>query len=46
MLKKIQPPLWLKLDPDKMEAEILGHPTLDMAAPPAELQSIFEYYSK
>jgi small subunit ribosomal protein S4 len=45
-LKKAQPPLWLKLDPDKIEAEVIGYPTIDMAAPPAEIQSIFEFYSK
>jgi len=46
ILKKIQPPLWLMLDPEKMEGEVIGYPTIDMAAPPAEIQAIFEFYSK
>lgn len=46
ILKKIQPPLWLKLDPEKMEGEVIGYPTIDIAAPPAEIQAIFEFYSK
>ncbi|MDD5220999.1 MAG: 30S ribosomal protein S4 [Candidatus Paceibacterota bacterium] len=45
-LKKIQLPLWLKLDPEKIEAEVIGYPTVDIAAPPAEIQAIFEFYSK
>jgi len=44
--KKVQPPLWLKTDVDKLEAEVIGYPTIDMAAPPAEIQTIFEFYSK
>lgn len=46
LLKKYQPPAWLKLDADKLEAEVIGEPTLLEAAPPAELSTIFEFYSR
>lgn len=45
-LKKYKTPAWLKLDAAKMEAEVIGVPTLDEAAPPAEISTIFEYYSR
>jgi len=46
LLKKYQPPAWLKLDPEKIEAEVIGAPNLIEAAPPAELSTIFEFYSR
>jgi len=45
-IKKYRPPAWLKLDPEKFEAEVMGEPNLVEAAPPAELSTIFEYYSR
>ncbi len=45
-LKKYQPPVWLKLDAENLQAEVIGAPTLIEAAPPAELSTIFEYYSR
>jgi small subunit ribosomal protein S4 len=45
-LKKHQPPSWLKLDPKKFEAQVIGEPSVEEAAPPAELSSIFEFYSR
>ncbi|HDL74793.1 MAG TPA: 30S ribosomal protein S4 [bacterium] len=45
-LKKQQFPLWLKFDLKKLEAEIVGSSTLEEAAPPSEISSIFEYYSR
>jgi len=45
-LKKHNPPLWLKLYPEKMEAEVVGEPSIEEASPPAEISSIFEFYSK
>ena len=45
-LKKYQPPPWLKLDKGKLEGEVVGEPTLEEAKPPAELSSIFEFYSR
>lgn len=45
-LKKHQLPSWLKLDIDRFEGEIIGEPSSEEAAPPAEISSIFEYYSR
>jgi len=45
-LKKHQPPSWLKLDVSKMKGEVIGVPSLEEASPPAEISSIFEFYSK
>lgn len=46
VLKKYQEPSWLKLDKAKLEGEIAGLPTLEEASPPAEISSIFEFYSR
>lgn len=46
VLKKHSPPSWLKLDAGKFSGEVIGLPTLEETAPPAELSSIFEYYSR
>jgi small subunit ribosomal protein S4 len=46
LLKKYQPPAWLKLDSEKLEGEVIGVPSLEIAAPPAEIPAIFEFYSK
>jgi len=46
IIKKGQVPSWMKFDPEKMEAHIAGIPTVQEAMPPAELASIFEFYSK
>ncbi|MEK7503808.1 MAG: 30S ribosomal protein S4 [Patescibacteria group bacterium] len=45
-IKKYQPPAWLKLNPEKLEGEVVGAPNLIEAAPPAELSTIFEFYSR
>lgn len=45
-LKKRKAPLWIKVDPVKLEVEIIGQANLEEAAPPAEISSIFEFYSK
>lgn len=45
-LKKNKPPSWLKINPDKLEGEVVGEPNLAEAAPPAEISSIFEFYSR
>jgi len=46
LLKKHRPPAWLKLDVEKIEGEVVGPPNLAEAAPPAEISTIFEYYSR
>lgn len=45
-LKKHKAPSWIKLDATKMEAEIVGQPSMEDMVPPAEISSIFEFYSK
>ncbi len=46
LFKKHTPPTWLKLDSKKLTVEVTGAPTLEEAAPPAEVSAIFEYYSR
>jgi len=46
LLKKHTPPVWLKLDSEKLTVEVTGTPTLEEAAPPVEVSAIFEYYSR
>jgi len=45
-LKKHQAPSWLRLDPDKKEGEVMGKPVLEEVSPPADILSIFEFYSR
>ena len=46
ILKKYKAPSWVKLNPEKLEGEIVGEPSLEEAAPPAEISAIFEFYSR
>ncbi len=46
LLKKHKSPSWLKLNIEELEGEVIGEPNLEEAAPPAEISSIFEYYSR
>ncbi len=46
ILKKIQPPSWLKLDKEKFSGEVIGEPSLEEAGVPAEIPSIFEFYAR
>jgi small subunit ribosomal protein S4 len=45
-LKKRKAPSWIKIDQEKLEAEIIGQANLEETTPPAEISSIFEFYSK
>lgn len=45
-LKKHQAPTWIKFNPDKLEAEITGEPSLEEASLPGEILAVFEFYSK
>lgn len=45
-LKKHKSPTWLELDAAKLEGKVIGEPNLEEAAPPAEISSIFEFYSR
>jgi len=46
VLKKHKTPSWLELDIKKFEGKVRGEPTLEEAAPPAEIPAIFEFYSR
>lgn len=46
ILKKHTPPSWLSLEAEKLEGKVKNLPTIEEAAPPAEISSIFEFYSK
>jgi small subunit ribosomal protein S4 len=45
-LKKQKTPSWLTLDAEKLEGKVVGLPSFEEAAPPAEISSIFEFYSR
>jgi len=45
-LKNHQVPSWLSFNIEKFEAKVTGSPNLEEAAPPAEVSSVFEFYSK
>ncbi len=45
-LKNYQVPEWIKMDKVKMEGQIVGPTNLEQTAPPAEISSIFEFYSR
>ncbi|PIS38726.1 MAG: 30S ribosomal protein S4 [Candidatus Nealsonbacteria bacterium CG08_land_8_20_14_0_20_43_11] len=45
-LKKKPAIAWLALNAEKVEAEVIGEPTFEEAAPPADISLIFAFYSK
>lgn len=45
-LRKEDIPSWLSLDLRKKEAKVVGNPSLEEAAPPAEVSAVFEFYSR
>jgi len=44
--QKIQIPSWIQFNVKKMEGKIIAEPSLEEALPPAEILSVFEFYSK
>lgn len=46
ILKKQKPPSWIELNSEKLEGKIIGEPSLEEAVSPAEVSSIFEFYSR
>jgi len=46
ILKKYKSPPWIEIDIEKLEGKIVGEANLEEAAPPAEISSIFEFYSR
>ncbi len=45
-MKKTKIPSWLEADLEKIEVKVVGEPVFDEAQPPAEISTIFEYYSR
>lgn len=45
-LKDYETHKWIKLNQQSLEAEIVGEPSIEEASPPAEIPSIFEFYTK
>ncbi|KPJ54936.1 hypothetical protein AMJ47_02600 [Parcubacteria bacterium DG_72] len=45
-LKKHKAPSWIKFNPEKLEAEITGEPSLEEASLPGEILAVFEFYSR
>jgi small subunit ribosomal protein S4 len=45
-LKRKEVPVWLLLNKEKLEGKISGEPNLDEVKPPAEIATIFEFYSR
>ncbi|KKQ68068.1 MAG: 30S ribosomal protein S4 [Candidatus Nealsonbacteria bacterium RIFCSPLOWO2_12_FULL_39_31] len=46
VLKKYNPPSWIKIDPEKLEGELIKDANMEEASFPIEVSSIFEFYSK
>jgi small subunit ribosomal protein S4 len=46
IIKKNKPLTWLEINADKLEGKIIGEPSLAETAPPVEIASIFEFYSR
>ncbi len=44
--KNFNPPSWISLDKDKVEAKAIGEVVIDEIAPPVQISSIFEFYSR
>ena len=45
-LKKRQPPSWLSIDINQLEAKVVASPSLEEAAPPVDISLVFGFYSK
>ncbi len=45
-MKNFNPPSWISLDKGKMTAKITGQAIIEEIAPPVEISSIFEFYSR
>jgi len=45
-LKKYTPPSWLEFNVETLEGKVAGKPNFEEASPPAEISSIFEFYSR
>ena len=45
-LKRHSVPSWLFLNPEKLEGKIIAEPKVEEIAPPIEVSSVFEFYSR
>ncbi len=45
-MKNFTPPSWISLDKEKIEAKMKGKVIIEEIAPPVEISSIFEFYSR
>jgi len=45
-LKKKETPVWLTLNKEKLEGKVIGFATVEEVKPPAEISTIFEFYSR
>ena len=45
-LKKYEPPSWIQLDKEKMEAKVTGEPSFDDIGSGIEIPLVFEFYSR
>lgn len=45
-MKKVEAPVWLTMNKEKLEAKTIGEPSLLEANPPVEISLIFEFYSR
>ncbi len=46
IMKNFEPPSWIALDKKKMTAKVTSETVVDEIAPPVEMSSIFEFYSR
>ncbi len=46
LLKKYEAAPWINLNKTKVEAKIVGEPSIEDVVPPAEVSAIFEFYSR
>ncbi len=46
ILKKMEGPVWLKINKEKFECQIIGDPSLAEVNPPVQIPLVFEFYSR
>ncbi len=46
VVKKIETPVWLYLNKEKLECSVVGEPSLAEVNPPVEISLVFEFYSR
>ena|SRR3989344_2224676 len=45
-VKKIETPVWLNLNKEKLACNVIGEPSLAEVNPPVEISLVFEFYSR